>query len=300
MLVDREKGRNRCSYILPFKWMKSHLFHIITACIRRMREGNSFSLSTLVGERGGTMSQVWMGGIPSEAQTGGTPSEVQMGGTPLQVQTVGYPIPDLDWGGVSAYQVQMGGTLSQVQTVRVPHPRSGWGCTPFCWWWGGVPIQYQDGGTPIQDWTRLDGVPPCPRLDGVPPVWDWMGYPSSETGWLTLPPRLDRVPPLSKTGWLTPLSETGWLTLPPRLDGVPPPIKDWMGYPLCQGLDGVPTVQAWMGYPISKASTCYVAGGVPLAFTHEDFLVSYFMNFITYQTEIPKDQQQFQFKNRFL
>ena len=55
-----------------------------------------------------------------------------------------------------------------------------------------------------------------------------------------------------------------------RLDGSTPldgsyPIQDWMGYP-CPRLDGVPP-------PISKASTCYAVGGVPLAFTQEDFLV---------------------------
>ena len=49
------------------------------------------------------------------------------------------------------------------------------------------------------------------------------------------------------------------------------------GYPI---YGGVPHV--WGGYPISRpppiaqstiASTCYAAGGVPLAFTQEDFLV---------------------------
>ena len=57
------------------------------------------------------------------------------------------------------------------------------------------------------------------------------------------------------------------------------PNQDWMGYP--------PTRSGWWGYPptrtgwvtpspirqSSKATTCYVAGGVPLAFTQEDFLV---------------------------
>ena len=43
----------------------------------------------------------------------------------------------------------------------------------------------------------------------------------------------------------------------PRLDGVSP----------CPRLDGVP--------PISKVSTCYMAGSVPLALMQEDFLVHF-------------------------
>ena len=59
--------------------------------------------------------------------------------------------------------------------------------------------------------------------------------------------------------------------------GVPPHHQDSMGYPPPSGLDG------WMGVlPISgsRASTCYAAGGIPLALTQEDFLVSigYFVN----------------------
>ena len=59
------------------------------------------------------------------------------------------------------------------------------------------------------------------------------------------------------------------------------PDQVWMvgGYP------GIPPDQAWMiGVPpppirqSSIASTCYAAGGVPLAFTQEDFLVlTYFL-----------------------
>ena len=71
--------------------------------------------------------------------------------------------------------------------------------------------------------------------------------------------------PLTGGGYLHPRS--GWGVPPcPRLDGVPPrPRLDVV--PPCPGLDGVPP------RPISKASTCYVAGGVLLAFTQEDFLV---------------------------
>ena len=57
--------------------------------------------------------------------------------------------------------------------------------------------------------------------------------------------------------------------------GVPPSFLAGMGYPILPdwGWD-------WMGVPpsqvrrqSSRASTCYAAGGMPLAFTQEDFLV---------------------------
>ena len=53
----------------------------------------------------------------------------------------------------------------------------------------------------------------------------------------------------------------------------------WLTGVLTGGLDGVPPHQDWMGVhpPIrrksSRPSTFYVAGGVHLAFTQEDFLV---------------------------
>ena len=66
--------------------------------------------------------------------------------------------------------------------------------------------------------------------------------------------------------------------------GYPVPGQD-SGYPILLTGDttiqdqdgGVPPIQDWMGYPhpvrrqISIASTCYAAGGMPLAFTQEDF-----------------------------
>ena len=113
----------------------------------------------------------------------------------------------------------------------------------------GTPSQVQMGGTPSQVYTGGTlfcwwGTPSKIKTGGtphIPPVQDWMGYPH------------------------------------PRDDGVPP-IQDWMGYPH-PSLDEVsPPIQEGMGYlpppsPINKASTCYAAGGVPLAFTQEDFLV---------------------------
>ena len=68
--------------------------------------------------------------------------------------------------------------------------------------------------------------------------------------------------------WMeVPPVRTGWSTPPSRLDGVPP--QDWLGYPP-SGLDGgIPSVRRQR----SRVSTCYAAGGMPLAFTQEDFLV---------------------------
>ena len=68
---------------------------ILPPAIRRMGEGNIFSLFTLVegGGAGGTPSQVQVGGYPIPGPgRGGTPSQVQVGG--------GYPIPGPGGGGV--------------------------------------------------------------------------------------------------------------------------------------------------------------------------------------------------------
>ena len=118
-------------------------------------------------------------------------------------------------------------------------------------WTGGYPIPGMDGGvsyprsrwgggTPSQVWTRGGRGVPYPADGKVSPSKIRTGgTPQSKTGWVLPNPRLDGVPP-SRTGWGTPPpSKTGW--------GTPP--------------------------PVSKASTCYASGGVPLAFTQEDFLV---------------------------
>ena len=64
-------------------------------------------------------------------------------------------------------------------------------------------------------------------------------------------------------------------------EGYPIKDQDWMGYP---------PGQDWMGYPLSKTgwgkppphprltSTCYAAGGMPLAFTQKEFLVVIIIN----------------------
>ena len=120
----------------------------------------------------------------------------------------------------------------------VPHPRSGRGGYP-------LPLTRSGWGTPLDlewgtPWT-WDGVPPGPG----------MGYPP-DLGWGT-PRTWDGVPPQT------------WGGVPPQTwDGVPP--QTW---------DGVPP-RTWDGVPPPTwdiASTCYAAGGMPLAFTQEDFLV---------------------------
>ena len=55
--------------------------------------------------------------------------------------------------------------------------------------------------------------------------------------------------------------------VPPAWEGVPPPGK---GVP--PAWEGVPPDPRGIPYLNSIACTCYAAGGVPLAFTQEDFL----------------------------
>ena len=92
---------------------------VITARIRRMTEGNVFTLSIISG-RGGTPSDVCGWG-------GGTPSQVWMvgGRYPSQVWMVG------------------GGTLARSGWWGVPCPRSGWWGYPRQVWMMG-------GGTPAR------------------------------------------------------------------------------------------------------------------------------------------------------
>ena len=105
--------------------------------------------------------------------------------------------------------------------------------------WGGTSSQVWTGGTP----SLLRGGTPIQDQDGGGTlVKTWWGYPPSKTGWGTPPIQDWMGSPLCKTGWgIPPLSKTGWGTPPPCL--------------------------------VSKASTCYPAGSVPLAFRQEDFFV---------------------------
>ena len=112
---------------------------------------------------------------------------------------------------------------------------------------GGVPhLRSGRGGTPSQVW--LGGYP-IPGLGG-------RGYPILG---------LDGVPPPTRSGWGTSLPRPG-MGYPPR-PGTGNPPGTWEGLPPLQTWDWVPP-PTW-----DIASTCYVAGGMPLAFTQEDFLV---------------------------
>ena len=125
-------------------------------------------------------------------------------------------------------------------------------CSPF----GGVPHLADEGCTPSQVSVRVshpaDGLYPIPDPGrGGYPIQLMGGTPSQDqAGGISQP--ADRGYHIPGPGKGTP-SMIGWGTPCPRLDGVhpPPPIRRL----------------------ISKANTCYEAGGVPLAFTQEDFLV---------------------------
>ena len=146
----------------------------------------------------------------------------------------------------------VGGTPSRSKFWwGVPHPRSGvcvcvcvcvWGIPARSGWWGGVPYPRGDpilGSTPARSgWWGV----PHPR-----------GYPSQ----VLMVGGTQGILPPSRPGLGT-FHSLGW--------GTPQP---GMGYPSAQTWDGVPppTRQS------SIAITCYAAGGMPLAFTQEDFLV---------------------------
>ena len=180
---------------------------------------------------------------PFRGGGGSTPSQVcGWGGPNPRSVAGGYPFPGLWLGGYPS-QVWVGGTLSQVWMGGVP------GVPPSQVWKVGVGTWVPPGQVWMWGDTR---VPPYQQ--------DWMGYPP--------PPGLD--------GYVPPTTRTGWVRTPHH--------QDWMGYPLARsgwwgyvppppGLDGVPPHTP----PIrqsSIASTCYAAGGMPLAFTQEDFLVN--------------------------
>ena len=158
-----------------------------------MTEGNVFTLSTISG-RGVPypMSGWWEGGTPTRS--------VWWGGYPSQVWMVG------------GYPIQVGGgrsTLARSGWWGVPRPGLDGGGTPArSGWWGGYPSQvWLVGGYPEyppgQVWM---GTPRVPT-----PHHDWIGYPSTMTGWGTPhhdwmgypPPWLDGVPP-TMAGWGTP------------------------------------------------------------------------------------------------
>ena len=122
--------------------------------------------------------------------------------------------------------------------------RGGWGDTPSGRRGGGTPVQSQwGGGNSIQPtggipiWLTRGGYPHLANLGGYPPqVGTGQGAPSPQSG-------LDGGTPPVRTGL------------------GPPPHQDWMGVhppPLRE----------------IRRQRSYVAGGMPLAFTRENFLVS--------------------------
>ena len=107
----------------------------------------------------------------------------------------------------------------------------------------GYPHPADGVGIPPSSW---QGRLPIWPIGRVPPIWPMEVVPI----WLM------GVTPV-KARWGTPPVRTGW------------------GYPL--GWDWTPIRTGWGFLPpprqSSIASTCYAAGGVPLVFTQEDFLV---------------------------
>ena len=150
-------------------------------------------------------------------------------------------------------------------TARVRSTREGNVLTPVC---VSVHTCGGGGGTPSQDLRSRGGTPSQVWLGGgaggSTPSQAWIGW---------IPPRHGVHPPRPGMGYPPPRHGTGY---PPR-HGMGYPPRDGMGYPP-QTWDGVPPPGHGTGYPpsprqISIASTCYAAGGMPLAFTQEDFLV---------------------------
>ena len=116
----------------------------------------------------------------------------------------------------------------------------------------------------------------CPHL--------WRGVPHLRSGGVPHP-RSGRggSTPVSRMGY--PLYRPGMRWVPqgtsphPRLDGVLSPHQQ-SGVPPCPRQDGVPShpiLDEVPPTPISKTNTCYAAGGVPLVFTQENFLVLTFV-----------------------
>ena len=108
--------------------------------------------------------------------------------------------------------------------------------------------------------------------NGGTPIWGQRGYSHLRIGEGGIPSE-DRGTPIRQDGGTPHLAELGY---PPQVGWVPP----WLGRM------GHPPHQAGWGYPLappppvgqdgvqsSTASTCYVAGDIPLALRYEDFLV---------------------------
>ena len=118
----------------------------------------------------------------------------------------------------------------------------------------GVPQSGLGGRAPHSRFGQVGGYP-IPGLAPPPQTWD--GVPPRPG--MGSPQTWDGVPP--DLGWGTPQT---WDRVPPwTWDRVPPPDLGW-------------------GTPPSIASTCYVVGGMPLAFMQEDFLVLLWFAYTSY------------------
>ena len=125
-----------------------------------------------------------------------------------------------------------------------PHPKDG---GRYCFQF--VCQSTYGGGTPVRSgW----GGHPIPGLaGGGTPSQVWLGgVPHPRSGW--------GYPPTTRSGWGT----------PPDL-GLGTPQDLGLGTPPDMGLGTPPPPGPGTGI----ASTCYAAGGMPLAFTQEDFLI---------------------------
>ena len=114
---------------------------IVTARIRRMREGNSFSLCVSSHlDRGGTPFSWQGGGYPFQRlDGGGTPfSGLGMGGTPSS--WCGVPFPGLDGGGTPSWGVPHLGRAYPLAGEPPPPRQTSTACT--CYAAGGVPLAF--------------------------------------------------------------------------------------------------------------------------------------------------------------
>ena len=171
-----------------------------------------------------------------------------------------------------------------------------------CPHFGGTPSSWQ-GGYPISG----------PGRGGTPSSW-W-GYPTSRWGWGGTPSSWWRSTPSQV--------QVGGVGYPIQLIGVPhprsrlrvphpadggmiphtrfrwayAPIQDWMGY---HHLSPPPSKTGWgilapppLRRQSSIASTCYMEGGMPLAFTQEDLLVISAITLINLPVPPPPTDQNF-------
>ena len=141
-----------------------------------------------------------------------------------------------------------------------PYFRMGGGMGTPCGWCRGGLLHLADGGTPSgwqgqvtpSGWWRI--------LFGTPPHLDWMGVLPSHQDWMGYP------------HW-------DWIRVPPLGLNLVAPGQDWMGVHL-------PPIRR----EISRVSTCYAAGGMPLAFMQEDLLV---FHLILFRTTFAKPKRVF-------